>query len=379
MPHIAYYITGHGLGHASRSILVVKHLLERGCTVDVITTVQATFFEKQIDQKFAQRLTIRDRILDGGAVQNGPLSVDGVSTLERYQTIHLSRESLENGEIGYLKDSNIDIVISDATPIACSAGRKAGCKVIILSNFTWDWIYREILEEVKNQLSDEQAHQYGIMIDQCSADYSFADIYLQLPGVAPLPMGFIAERMRVGPLLAGHAGSLRASLRQSLGLSEEVHVLLLGFGGHQAQWRLKDSFLPDGWRCLVLGADEEDLPPGGRFQCLSFDCCVPDLVQAADAVLGKLGYGFMSECLSNGTPLVYVPRSCWPEEACLRVFMETCGACVLMHPQDFAEGRWAHSLASALEIKARMVNEQCSMKDINAVGKIVDTALSLLN
>lgn len=46
---------------------------------------------------------------------------------------------------------------------------------------------------------------------------------------------------------------------------------------------------------------------------------VPDLIHCADAVLGKLGYGFVSECVTCGTALIYVPRVDWPEEPYLEV------------------------------------------------------------
>lgn len=59
--------------------------------------------------------------------------------------------------------------------------------------------------------------------------------------------------------------------------------------------------------------------PSQRFRPMPHDVYVPDLIHLADAVLGKLGYGFVSECLTLGTPLIYVPRQNWPEEGYLEV------------------------------------------------------------
>lgn len=69
---------------------------------------------------------------------------------------------------------------------------------------------------------------------------------------------------------------------------------------------------------LAAGAKESDLP-SPRFRALSHASYVPDLIHAADAVLGKLGYGFVSECVTAGTALIYVPRVDWPEERYLEV------------------------------------------------------------
>ena len=71
------------------------------------------------------------------------------------------------------------------------------------------------------------------------------------------------------------------------------------------------------------GAKEEDMP-SSRFHALGFDVYVPDYISLADAVLGKLGYGFVSECLTLGTPLIYVPRQNWPEERYLEVSVRLC-------------------------------------------------------
>lgn len=45
---IAYYCTGHGLGHATRSIEVCKHLVERGHTVTVVTGAPARVFLQEV-------------------------------------------------------------------------------------------------------------------------------------------------------------------------------------------------------------------------------------------------------------------------------------------------------------------------------------------
>lgn len=388
MTRIAYYVTGHGLGHASRSVLVVKYLLKLGHNVEVITSVRASFFLDQTDPCYKTNLKLHNRTLDGGAIQSTPLSVDGIGTLERYYSaVHSIHEELLSSEIGFLKNSNIEVVVSDATSIACRAAKEAGCKVAILSNFTWDWIYLKILEEVRGEMTPEDIRKYTVMIDQCASDYCCSDMYLQLPGACPLPDGFDGElKLREGPLLAGHASRGRGEMRRSLGLDDGDHVLLLGFGGHKAEWRLADEFLPVGWKCLVLGADESDMPSGGRFQSISFNCHVPDLVHAADCVLGKLGFGFVSECLSNGTPLLYISRSCWPEEAYLRSFMSSYRSCREMPVGDFSAGKWELHLEQALATKQRMMESLQSEnrtlatcpKDTDATQKICNMIFSLL-
>jgi UDP-N-acetylglucosamine:LPS N-acetylglucosamine transferase len=69
---------------------------------------------------------------------------------------------------------------------------------------------------------------------------------------------------------------------------------------------------------VLVGASEKDMP-SARFKAMPYDVYVPDLINLSDAVLGKIGYGFVSECLRMGTALIFVPRSNWPEESFLQV------------------------------------------------------------
>jgi len=70
--------------------------------------------------------------------------------------------------------------------------------------------------------------------------------------------------------------------------------------------------------------------PSTRFCALGPDAYVPDLIHLADVVLGKLGYGFVSECLTMGSPLIYVPRQNWPEERFLEVLYMGNVHCLLL-------------------------------------------------
>jgi hypothetical protein len=67
--------------------------------------------------------------------------------------------------------------------------------------------------------------------------------------------------------------------------------------------------------------------PSARFRALPQDAYVPDYIHMAQAVLGKLGYGFVSECLTMGTALIYVPRQDWPEERYLEVSSTSFSPC----------------------------------------------------
>lgn len=80
----AYYITGHGFGHATRALEVVRHLVAAGHDVHVVTAAPEFVFTTEIDSPC---LHIRKVLLDCGAVQADALTVDRLASLEKVRSV----------------------------------------------------------------------------------------------------------------------------------------------------------------------------------------------------------------------------------------------------------------------------------------------------
>jgi L-arabinokinase len=327
--------------------------------------------------------------LDSGAIQQGPLCIDGHVTLDKYyQNIHQNHEELLRNEIKFLQENHIDLVITDATPIACRAGSESGCKVLILSNFTWDRMYSGMLLEIQETLEEETIQKYHEMIDECAHDYSFANSYLQLPGAVPLPAHMETSKHSFGPLIGRNSIRTRHEIlcQYSLDSLQFQHILLIGFGGHDVPWEILQNPsslpLPDGWICLILGGTQSsssfpNSSSSSRVVSIPYQCYVPDLISISSVVLGKLGYGFMSECLSHEVPMLYMTRSCWPEEIYLKNYMtnyrtHTAAAedlipipgaeervnCLEMKYEDFVNGNWEEYLVKCTQYREGWIRDE---------------------
>lgn len=187
---IAYYCTGHGLGHATRCIEVCKHLVQRGHTVTMITGAPARVFLQEVggacvcwytllasvglqapstEQRNAYqphqplpthscvpslslsvlqscttpqvpsaRFVLRKAVLDAGAKQLDPFTVDVRGSLELYQqTAVINREAMLAAEVQWLQSNHFDMVVSDVVPIVCAAAAAAGIPAVCVSNFSW--------------------------------------------------------------------------------------------------------------------------------------------------------------------------------------------------------------------------------------------------
>lgn len=116
------------------------------------------------------------------------------------------------------------------------------------------------------------------------------------------------------------------------------------------------TLLPDAsWLAVVCGVpkdwameDGEALPD--NFFVAPKDVYMPDLTAVADVLLGKLGYGTVSECVDACTPFVYVPRPLFIEEHGLRMLLEHEGVGVELSRAAYESGEWAHAVEQAYRL-----------------------------
>uniref|UniRef100_A0A5B7ACR5 Putative L-arabinokinase-like n=1 Tax=Davidia involucrata TaxID=16924 RepID=A0A5B7ACR5_DAVIN len=333
----AYYVTGHGFGHATRVVEVVRNLILAGHDVHVVTGAPDFVFTTEIQ---SPRLFLRKVLLDCGAVQADALTVDRLASLEKYsETAVVPRASILATEVEWLNSIKADLVVSDVVPVACRAAADAGIRSVCVTNFSWDFIYAEYVMAAGND--------HRSIVWQIAEDYSHCEFLIRLPGYCPMP----AYRDVIDvPLVVRRLHKSRKEVRKELGIGDDVKLVILNFGGQPAGWKLKEEYLPSGWLCLVCGAsDNQELPP--NFIKLAKNVYTPDLIAASDCMLGKIGYGTVSEALAYKLPFVFVRRDYFNEEPFLRNMLEYYQGGVEMIRRDLITGHWKPYLERAVCLK----------------------------
>ncbi|GFZ15519.1 arabinose kinase [Actinidia rufa] len=329
----AYYVTGHGFGHATRVVEVVRNLILAGHDVHVVTGAPDFVFTTEIQ---SPRLFLRKLVLDCGAVQADALTVDRLASLEKYsETAVVPRASILAAEVEWLNSIKPDLVVSDVVPVACRAAADAGIRSVCVTNFSWDFIYAEYVMAAG-------IHHRSI-VWQIAEDYSHCEFLIRLPGYCPMPA--FRDVIDV-PLVVRRLHKYRKEVRKDLGIGEDVKLVILNFGGQPGGWKFKEEYLPSGWLCLVCGAsDDQELPP--NFVKLAKDAYTPDLIAASD---WKIGYGTVSEALAYKLPFVFVRRDYFNEEPFLRNMLEYYQCGVEMIRRDLLTGHWKPYLERAISL-----------------------------
>lgn len=333
MPLLRYYMTGHGLGHASRSCQVLQALHTRHPTIrrEVVTDAAPWFLSANLPPA----TPVYPRILDIGVRQGDSLEMHLAATVAAWRTLQAAAPGLITTESDDLRRAGVDLVVSDVAALPCAAAAAAGIPAVILSNFTWDWIYEGFLDEEPG---------FAAAIAWQRSCYQQAQLGLRLPFPGPLPVAEVIDL----PLVARRSRRPAAEVLRQLGVREGERLALLSFGG----FGLEEASLErletlDGW---VLLAEDPLVAINPRLRPLPAGIAYAELVNAADAVVTKPGYGIVAECLAHQTPVLYTPRGNFREQPLLIAGLKRYGRAVEIDNRRLRCGDFKESFEQLLAL-----------------------------
>jgi len=323
---IVFYVSGHGFGHASRAIELVRALLTRQphARVVVRTAAPQRLFGT-IGVTHAQAIDVQAVEADTGIVQVDSLRLDEEDTVRQAARFYATFDRRVAGEADLLRRERADVVIGDMPPLAFAAASSAGVPSVAVGNFTWDWIYGGY------PAFDRQAPD---VIPQIRRAYSTATRALRLP----LHGGFepMAAVTRDIPFIARRSARDPADTRRALGLDGDRPIVLPSFGAYGADLPMERLRHSDRFTMIE---PVQDPPHGLLYQ---------DLVAAADVVVSKPGYGIVSECIANDTALLYTSRGRFVEYDVFVEAMPRVLRCRYIPQEDLLAGRWADAVEALL-------------------------------
>lgn len=332
---IAFYVTGHGFGHSTRALEVLRHI-SRDTEIHIKTSAPEWLYRLDIERPFHFHTLDHDI----GCVQVDSLEVLPRETLLAFEQLWLRREVLIESELEFIKSQRVDLIVADISPLACVIARRAGIPAIVIANFTWAWIYEPYVRD-----NPDKAH----VIDWIREAYADVSLCLRTPLDSDLS---VFPRIEDVPLIGRHAKAQRSGIRARLGVPEERRLVLLTFGGFQTRALPVESLqsVPDA-TFLTTVRDLGSHP--GFIQLEPHAIRHPDLVAASDLVVAKPGYGIVSECIANNTPLLLIHRTDFREAAVLERESIRLGGGRVMQPEEMQAGQLGRHVRDALEAGLR--------------------------
>lgn len=329
-------MTPHGFGHAARAAAVIAALRERepGLAVHLFTTVPRWFFRDSLGPDFSlHRLDA-----DVGLVQRDPLTEDLPATVTRLRALYPPRAALLARLARAMRRAGCRAVLCDISPLGIAAARIAGLPSILIENFTWDWIYRDYVNR------EPRLAPFAGLLGELVGN---ADVHIQAAPVCHAVPG----ALRVGPI-SRRPRAMRAATRAALGVRARRPLVLVTMGGVP-----HGGFMTETLRTLP---EVDFVLAGGGPRMRRIDNALllphhsgfyhPDLVAAADAVVGKIGYSTLAETCRAGIPFGFVPRRGFRESAVLGRWLLRRGRGLRIDPTGFASGAWVRCVPRLLDL-----------------------------
>jgi L-arabinokinase len=319
---IAFYISGHGFGHASRQIELMHAL--RAERPDARLVVRTSVARWLFDATAPPDIDLQPTEVDTGLVQIDSIRLDEDATARAAARFYADFDARAIAEAEILREQQVDLIVGDVPALAFAAADRAGLPSIAVTNFTWDWIY-----SVYETFPRTAPHAIPVI----RRAYATTTLALRLPihgGFETMPA------IRDVPLIARRSRRDPADTRRALGIDGSRPLVLVSFGGYGLTLPL-DELRRSGDFTIV--APEREPPPGVRYE---------DLVAAADVVVSKPGYGIVSECIANQTALLYTSRGRFAEYDVFVAEMPNMLRCRFVQQDDLMSGRWKPAIEALL-------------------------------
>jgi UDP:flavonoid glycosyltransferase YjiC (YdhE family) len=341
--NVVFYVSGHGFGHASRSIELIRALLTRrpDARVVVRTAAPRRLFTAMADAP-APSVDVQALEADTGIVQVDSLRLDEEETARQAARFHATFDRRVAGEADLLQRERADVVIGDIPPLAFAAAARAGVPSVAVGNFTWDWIYS--VYPAFDRLAPD-------VIPSIRRAYATTTHALRLPlhgGFEPM------ATTRDIPFIARRSARDPADTRRALGLDADRPIVLPSFGAYGAELPLERLRRSDRF---TLIEPVRDPPHGLLYQ---------DLVAAADVVVTKPGFGIVSECIANGTALLYTSRGRFAEYDVFVEEMPRVLRCRYISQEDLLAGRWDDAIDALVQQPAPAERPRVDGADVAA-------------
>ncbi len=307
MKRILFYISGHGLGHAARSAEVIRALGEHEPGIRILVNTAAP------KRLFADLPAVAGDVtafeIDTGVVEkSSSLSIDPHATAAQLTEFNKHCDEIVAAEAERVRRENISLVVADIPYLAGEIAEHAGVPCVAIGNFTWDWIYEPYLAGAPDGEASLALIRRAYRKMTCYLRLPFSHNAESIPNVVDVPL--IVRPLQAAPRDVLRKLGIDAHDRRPRILYAMRDSTPLGTVARAAR-NVPDRLI------LYFGSQQENMPDNTRSVVLDDQMHFPDVLNVCDAVVSKLGYGTLADCISTHTPILFPPRSNFREDEIL--------------------------------------------------------------
>jgi len=333
---IAYFISSHGFGHAARAAAVMQAIAEYDPSVqfEIFTALPSWFFQDSLSTPF----NCHHLLTDFGLAQKTPFQSDLGDTLRSLNAFYPISSTRLADISKTIRRLESRIIICDIAPMGLLVAKAAGIPSVLVENFTWDWIYQQYAA------ADKNINKY---IKHLKPIFGSADYHIQTEPICSrkspdLVTAPVSRKFRTS----------RDQIRQRLDLLTDENVVLITTGGIPQNYDFLQKLNKLRQIKFVMPGAGPKVKVRGNLIILPHqsDFYHPDLANACDAVVGKVGYSTLAEVYHAGVPFGYVARSNYNESGPMVKFIKQQMPGLALEESEFHDGDWISKIGKLLAL-----------------------------
>jgi hypothetical protein len=257
------------------------------------------------------------------------------------------------------------LIVSDITPQPFLVAEDLGIPGIGFSNFTWHYIFYNLLGKTP-------------ATERLKEAYTAGDLAMALPFHEE--MEFFKARKEV-PLISRDITVRRDAMRATLGLKEDELLIYLGVGKSLTSWIFKGLKNLDlnGQRLLISSSVE--LPSRILKEKIvgipTTETESQNYLAMADMAVSKTGYSTVSEAIRGRVPMLLFRREGYEEDKLFARGVEELGIGREIQVEDVVDGRWVEELDDLNKYREGF-NRQSDTFKADGTSDAVDTIKEMI-
>ncbi|MEH7111518.1 glycosyltransferase [Neobacillus niacini] len=319
MKTIAYYISDYGYGHASRSIAIIRKLLkEPELKIIVCNSFALSFIKESL---LSERVSYRNIKTDVGYfLEKDSIFPDKTQLLKEYKCFVSNLEEYNQHEREFLKLSNVDLVVSDISPLPFGAAESLGIPSVGLSNFTWFSAYQDLID-------DRELVPFKEAYNKMSYYFSLAGSQEQW-SIKTNEYGFFSREIDINEVNI---------IRNLVNPEGNQQIVFLGLGMKIDVGILERLPIWESPNCVFLVSSNVHVERPKVFQIPKSYLESQNYIAASDLVISKAGWGMIGEAVSANIPLLILNRPSMKEDQNTIHYLKQHHLCQTIEWDDFGD------------------------------------------
>ncbi len=345
MKNIFFFVSSFGFGHLTRTIAIIREILRKKsdyCIHLFAPKDHCEFFKKSIKSDYQNRIRTYSIVTDMGLYyEEGELSPNIAKSISKAYEFYITKKNEVLNEIRkQMSNDNPGLIYSDASPLAFVIAKEYNMKSILVSNFDWSSVYRNLNCE-RNSLEKKL-----LICKSLEESYSKNSLILKLP-LSDEHCFFINEKIEVKEIgfFSREKTMNRIEFLEKYEM-ENKFTIFLSFGKtlklNLEKREILANLTQNQKYNIIMSSINQKVE--GTYQIPTSVTESQNWIGNCDLFIGKPGWGTMSECIMNNVKMLLVPIESNIESNKLIEYAKEIGGTDSIEPTEFESMLWLNNI-----------------------------------